>query len=137
FCSLVAAALVHSVGLSRSCFLCSLPLCVSLRVAPSLPTRRSSDLPALLTGLTDRLDLLEATGLDATLVVEYTREFAAQAPEEFVRRYLVDALAVRAVVVGEDVRFGAGNAGDRATMTELGRRWGFEVRIAEDVGGDA
>lgn len=98
---------------------------------------RPQDAPELLTGLTDRLDLLEATGLDATLVVEYTLEFAAQDPEEFVRRYLAEALAARAVVVGQDVRFGAGNTGDRATMTELGRRWGFAVQIAEDVGGDA
>src|SRR5699024_6458991 len=95
---------------------------------------RPQDAPELLTGLTDRLDLLEATGLDATLVVEYTLEFAAQDPEEFVRRYLAEALAARAVVVGQDVRFGAGNTGDRATMTELGRRWGFAVQIAEDVG---
>ena len=95
---------------------------------------RPESAPALLTGLADRLDLIAETGIDATLVVAYTPEFAAQDPEEFVRRYLVQALAVRAVVVGQDVRFGAGNAGDRGTMTELGRRWGFQVRIAEDAG---
>lgn len=97
---------------------------------------RPESAPELLTGLTDRLDLLAATGIDATCVIAYTEEFAAQSPEEFVRRYLVDALAVQAVVVGEDVRFGADNAGDRTTMTELGRQWGFEVRIADDVVAD-
>lgn len=97
---------------------------------------RPEDAPELLTGLTDRLELLADTGIDAALVIDYSLEFAAQSPEEFVRRYLVDALAVRVVVVGQDVRFGAGNTGDRATMAELGQRWGFAVRIAEDAGGD-
>ena len=94
---------------------------------------RPESAPELLTGLIDRLELLGGTGIDATCVIAYTTEFAAQSPEDFVRRYLVDALAVRAVVVGEDVRFGAGNSGDRVTMSELGRQWGFEVRIAHDV----
>ncbi|HEV6955611.1 MAG TPA: bifunctional riboflavin kinase/FAD synthetase [Promicromonospora sp.] len=90
--------------------------------------------PELITGLQDRLALMERTGLDATLLVRYTLDFAAQTPEEFVSRYLVDGLRARTVVVGHDVRFGKQNAGTLATMVELGGQHGFEVVAIEDVG---
>ncbi|SED85719.1 bifunctional riboflavin kinase/FAD synthetase [Ruania alba] len=94
---------------------------------------RPDSAPELLTGLTDRLDLIAETGIDACLVISYSESFAAQSPKEFVRHCLVDVLRVRCVVVGEDVRFGQGNSGDRSTMAELGERLGFDVRLVRDV----
>ncbi len=90
--------------------------------------------PELLTGLADRLDLMAATGLDGVLVAPYSLDVAALTPDEFVTRYLVEALAARTVVVGHDVRFGARNAGTLATMVELGGLHGFEVVAVDDVG---
>lgn len=94
---------------------------------------RPQEAPAQLTGLGDKLDLMASTGLDAVLVVAYTADFAAQSPEHFVRRYLADALHPVEVVVGEDVRFGADNAGDRELMAQLGRRFGFDVVVLDDI----
>jgi riboflavin kinase/FMN adenylyltransferase len=88
----------------------------------------------LLQSLPERLAGLEALGLDGVLVAPYTLEFAALTPEEFVRRYLVDGLGAREVVLGRDTKFGAGNAGDLETMRELGERLGFEVSAIEDQG---
>ncbi|MHB1491006.1 MAG: bifunctional riboflavin kinase/FAD synthetase [Cellulomonas sp.] len=98
---------------------------------------RPDSAPELLTGDADRLELLEATGLDAVLMLEYTLDFARQTPEEFVRRYLVDALGARTVVVGRDVRFGRRNSGDIATMVDLGRAYGFAVEVVADVAPEA
>lgn len=98
---------------------------------------RPGETPAQLTGLADKLDLIAATGIDAVLVVAYTTDFASQGPEQFVRRYLVDTLRPTMVVVGHDVRFGAGNAGDRSTMAQLGARYGFDVQVLEDIASDA
>ncbi|ROR93900.1 riboflavin kinase/FMN adenylyltransferase [Salana multivorans] len=94
---------------------------------------RPQEAPAQLTGLADKLELMAATGLDAVLVVAYTHDFAAQSPEQFVRRYLAEALRPVEVVVGEDVRFGADNAGDRSLMAELGERYGFGVVVLDDI----
>lgn len=93
--------------------------------------------PELITGLEDRLERMAATGLDGILVQHYTFEFAQQTPEEFVRNFFVDGLKARIVVVGRDVRFGRGNAGDLATMRELGERLGFEVQVIDDAAGQA
>jgi len=97
---------------------------------------RPDTAPPLLTGDADRLELLEQTGLDAVLLLTYTLEFARQTAEEFVRRYLVEGLRARTVVVGRDVRFGRDNSGDLATMVELGERFGFGVEVIEDVAPD-
>jgi riboflavin kinase/FMN adenylyltransferase len=95
---------------------------------------RPDDAPQLITGVADRLELLAATGLDAVLLVHYTRDFARQSAEEFVVRYLVEGLRARRVVVGRDVRFGRDNSGTLATMVELGERHGFVVEVIGDVG---
>lgn len=89
--------------------------------------------PVLITGVEDRLERLAATGLDGALVVRYTLDFAQQTAEEFVRRYLVEGLRAATVVVGQDTRFGRGNAGDVATMRDLGRKFGFAVEVIDDA----
>ncbi|GAA4423514.1 bifunctional riboflavin kinase/FAD synthetase [Georgenia halophila] len=88
---------------------------------------------SLIASLPDRLERLTGTGLDGVLVVPYTLDFARATPEEFVRAYLVELLHARIVVVGDDVRFGRDNSGDRDTMVELGRAFGLGVEIIADI----
>ncbi|PJI94400.1 bifunctional riboflavin kinase/FAD synthetase [Luteimicrobium subarcticum] len=99
-----------------------------------LAVHRPEHAPELITGVRDRLDLLAEAGLDAVLLVRYTLDFAAQTPEEFVVRYLVDGLRAQRVVVGRDVRFGRDNSGTLETMVALGARHGFVVEVVGDVG---
>jgi riboflavin kinase/FMN adenylyltransferase len=89
--------------------------------------------PALVMSLGQRLDALEQVGVDV-LVLEFTREFAQQTPEEFVRATFVDALHACAVVVGKDTRFGVRNSGDVDTLRELGTAHGFDVIALHDIG---
>jgi riboflavin kinase / FMN adenylyltransferase len=91
--------------------------------------------PAALAGLDRRLELLAEIGLDAVLVMEFTRELATWEPERFVRQVLVDALGASLVVVGRDTRFGRHNSGDVQTLRELGLRLGYRVDILDDLGG--
>jgi riboflavin kinase/FMN adenylyltransferase len=90
--------------------------------------------PAELTSLAQRLDLLSATGVDAVVVLAFTREFAAQTPEEFVDSVFVGALRAAVVVVGEDTRFGVRNSGTVQTLVDLGADRGFDVVPVPDVG---
>jgi riboflavin kinase/FMN adenylyltransferase len=90
--------------------------------------------PQIITGPQQRLDLLAATGLDAVLVMEFTREFALWTPELFVVDVFVKALGASVVVVGEDTRFGVRNSGDVNTLREIGFEHGFEVLALQDIG---
>jgi riboflavin kinase/FMN adenylyltransferase len=84
----------------------------------------------LVSTLERRLELLGAAGVDATLVVDFTPELAAQSPADFAEAIL-RRIGAEVVVIGEDFRFGRGAAGDATLLEELG----FDVRTVEKVAG--
>ena len=90
--------------------------------------------PQIITSSDQRLDLLAAAGLDAVLIMEFTREFAQWTPERFVVDVFVKALGASVVVVGEDTRFGVRNSGDVSALRRLGAEHGFEVIALTDIG---
>lgn len=110
------------------------PLAVAVTFDPH-PARvhRPDSHLELVASLADRLEGLAASGLDAVLVIHYTLDFADQSPEDFVRTWFEELLGARAVVVGDDVRFGRGNGGDADTLTRIGREDGVDVEIVSDV----
>jgi riboflavin kinase/FMN adenylyltransferase len=84
-----------------------------------------------------KLRLLAATGLDGALVLTFNAALAGLPAEEFVRRILVEQLAVSGVAIGFDFHFGQGRGGSPAFLKEAGARYGFPVDIAvplEDEG---
>ncbi|GAA1934479.1 bifunctional riboflavin kinase/FAD synthetase [Microbacterium aoyamense] len=89
--------------------------------------------PESLIGVHQKLQLLAETGVDATLMLTFDRALADLTPREFVEHVLVDALAARSVLVGDDFRFGAGGAGNPEVLAELGREFGFDVDVVGDV----
>lgn len=92
---------------------------------------RPESAPKLLTDIDQKLELLAATGVDATYIVAFTDEQAHENPADFVRRVLVDGLSARLIVIGEDFHFGYQRAGNVALLRELGRQHDFEVEPIE------
>ena len=96
---------------------------------------RPEHAPPTLTSIETRARLLDGAGVDAVLVVEFTRDVALWSPEQFIDRILVDLLHARGVVVGANFRFGAKAAGDITTLREVGAARDFEtVGVALDGG---
>jgi riboflavin kinase/FMN adenylyltransferase len=91
--------------------------------------------PPRLTTSAHRLALLEEQGVDAVLVLPFTRELSLWTPAEFVTRVLVSGLHAVEVHVGENFRFGHRAAGDVTTLRELGEAQGFAV-VAVPLTGD-
>lgn len=75
--------------------------------------------PMLLTGLPERIDLLERAGADRVEVIDFTPQFAQLSPEQFVEQVLLP-LHPALIVVGENFRFGHRAAGNVQTLRELG-----------------
>ena len=84
----------------------------------------------LLTTLERRLELLQETGVDETLVVEFTSELAQRLPDEFAES-LLRRIGARVIAVGESFRFGRGAVGDPALLERLG----FDVRVVPTLEG--
>lgn len=83
--------------------------------------------PARLTRLREKLLALRRFAVDRVLCLPFNRRLAAMSADDFLRRVLIDGLAVRYLVVGDDFRFGQGRRGDFAMLCEAGKMHGFEV----------
>jgi riboflavin kinase/FMN adenylyltransferase len=86
----------------------------------------------LITPLPRKLELLAATGIDATLVLPFTDTLRRMPPREFAANILVNAAHATEIHEGENFRFGyqaeAGISGPTGLET-LGRELGFNVVI--------
>ena len=85
--------------------------------------------PRLLTTPEQRVRLILEQGIDEVLILPFTSEIAKLTPEEFVREILADKLKARAVLVGDNFRFGHRAAGDAEKMEELGGKYSFSTEI--------
>ena len=85
--------------------------------------------PRPITPLDERLQLIGETGVDAVVVLAFTRELAAVEPEAFVKDVLLDRLHAREIVVGYNHSFGRGARGDARLLEALAGRLGFRAHV--------
>jgi riboflavin kinase/FMN adenylyltransferase len=83
----------------------------------------------LLTPLPEKLRLLEATGVDAVLLLPFSRDLSLMTPHQFAHEILKKRLHAREVHEGYNFHFGHKAAGNIAMLRELGKdkEMGFEV----------
>jgi riboflavin kinase / FMN adenylyltransferase len=92
-----------------------------------LAVLRPGSEPPLLTTLDRKVELLGQAGVEVVLVLAFTPELSQVGAEAFAADVLFDGLGARAVVVGENFRFGHKAAGDPDLLADLGRPRGIEV----------
>ena len=94
--------------------------------------------PPRLARLSETIELLREQALvEQLLCLRFDAKLAAMSPQGFVQTVLVEGLAARHVIVGEDFRYGARRAGDVDSLCSAGARHGFEVEVAATVCADA
>lgn len=89
--------------------------------------------PNLLVTAERKAELLCEAGLDVLIYNSFTMDIARTSPREFVEKILVEQLAVRQVYVGFNYTFGHKGAGTPEMLEELGREYGFGVRVIPPV----
>jgi riboflavin kinase/FMN adenylyltransferase len=94
---------------------------------------RPSSALRLLTPIDERLRLLALTGIDAVVVLPFDAALASLPAREFVRRILVDALAVRSLHEGGNFRFGHSAEAGVAELQAFGAEFGFAVHVHSPV----
>jgi riboflavin kinase / FMN adenylyltransferase len=87
----------------------------------------------LLTPTPEKLRLLEATGVDAVLLLPFGRDLSLMSPREFAKQILQNDLRAREMHEGYNFRFGHKAAGDMNLLAELGREMGFEVKVYPEM----
>src|SRR6202521_1482639 len=81
----------------------------------------------LLTPTAEKLRRLEATGVDAVLLLPFGRDLSLMTPRQFAEEILKKKLHAREVHEGYNFHFGHKAAGNIHVLRELGRTMGFEV----------
>lgn len=94
---------------------------------------RGGPAPARVSTLRSKLCDLQAADIDALLLQRFDAGFAALPAQRFIDEVLVQRLAVRALVLGDDFRFGADRHGDLALLREQAQRQGFAVHGVSQV----
>jgi riboflavin kinase/FMN adenylyltransferase len=87
----------------------------------------------LLTPTPEKLRLLAATGLDAVLLLPFTRDLSLMTPQVFAHDILRKGLQASEIHEGYNFRFGNKAAGDVDLLTEFGRKMGFEVKVYPEL----
>ncbi len=88
---------------------------------------RPQQAPARLTRLREKLQALRRYSVDRVLCLPFNDKLARMPAETFIQSVLVEGLAVKYLVVGDDFRFGKDRAGDFGLLQQAGERHGFAV----------
>ena len=99
------------------------------------PTRilRPESAPRLITPLAQKIKLLEQTGLDAVLVLPFSRDLSLMKPRDFAAKVLRKALQAREVHEGFNFHFGHKAEGNIERLAEFGKESGFEVKAYKEM----
>jgi riboflavin kinase/FMN adenylyltransferase len=105
---------------------------VSFEPHPVRILRPDADLK-LLTPTPEKVRLLAATGLDAVLLLPFTRDLSLMTPQRFAHDILKKGLHTREVHEGYNFHFGHKAAGNVTLLAELGKKMGFEVHVYPEM----
>jgi riboflavin kinase/FMN adenylyltransferase len=89
--------------------------------------------PRLLTPLSLKLKLLAEQGLDAVLVLPFTRDLSLTPPRDFAEQILGQRLRAKEIHEGANFHFGHRAEGNVERLTEFGRALGFEVHVYPEM----
>lgn len=87
--------------------------------------------PPLLTPFKKKMMLIEETGVEKVLCIQFTRAFAELSPVEFVKSVLVDKIEAKKIIVGYNYRFGRGKSGDVESLKENCALFGVDVEVVD------
>lgn len=81
----------------------------------------------LLNTLEEKIQLIEACGVDHLIIHPFSTEFANLSAEDFVKQILVDQLKICSIIIGYDHRFGKNRTANIHDLVAFGERYNFEV----------
>ena len=113
---------------ARARFLGGASLAITFDPHPARVLRPDISLP-LITPLTQKLELLAATGIDAVLILPFTEDLSRMTARSFATEVLQQKLRVTELHEGENFRFGYQAEAGIDSLEALGRELGFAVRV--------
>lgn len=86
-----------------------------------------------LTTISSRYFALRQHRVDVMLALPFNQMLAQTSAQEFIKRYLVDGLNAKYILIGDDFKFGQGRQGNYPLLRDYGKKYGFKVARFETV----
>lgn len=89
--------------------------------------------PLLITSFAEKLRLIAEQGINVIICAPFSKKFANQTPDDFVKKILHEQIKIRYLYVGHDYTFGKDRRGDISLLKDLGEKLGFQVEVVRAV----
>lgn len=85
--------------------------------------------PSLLTPFRKKMMLIEKTGIDAVLCIEFTQSFSKISPFEFINNILIEKVKAKKIVVGYNYHFGRKQRGNVEILKQVCKLFQVDVEV--------
>lgn len=89
--------------------------------------------PPLLTPFRQKMLLIEASGIDTVLCIQFTRAFSQMSPLAFIQNVLIEKVAAKKIIVGYNYHFGRNKGGNVETLRTVGKSFHLDVDVMEPL----
>ena len=87
----------------------------------------------LLTPFRRKILLIEQSGMDVLLCIEFTKIFSEMSPSDFVKNILVEKVGAQKVIVGFNYHFGKNKKGNPQILKQIGSLFNLQVEIIDSL----
>ncbi len=81
----------------------------------------------LINTLAEKIELLDANGIDHLVIIPFTEEFAQLSPLDYISRFLIHCFHPHTLIIGYDHHFGKGRTGNYGLLKEQSAVFNYEL----------
>ena len=75
----------------------------------------------------EKIRIIEKCGVDNFIIIGFTKEFAQNSSEDFLKNYIVGPLNPTKIIIGYDHHFGKSRQGDFTFLQEMSEKYHFQI----------
>ena len=105
--------------------------CIAMTFEPHPLRALGISTPPLITRRDQKIELIEASGVDVLLCLPFDKAFAQISAQEFIEDILVKKIGMKTIVIGPDYTFGKNRGGNVALLKTMGEELGYETIVPD------
>jgi riboflavin kinase/FMN adenylyltransferase len=89
--------------------------------------------PLRITTFEEKVQIIQNIGIDYLVCEHFTKQYAEQPPEEFIKNIICDRIHPREIVIGLDYAFGKNRKGSIDLLKKIGEIFHFKVQVIDNI----
>ncbi|WP_321493065.1 bifunctional riboflavin kinase/FAD synthetase [uncultured Desulfobacter sp.] len=105
--------------------------CIAMTFEPHPLRALGLSSPPLITRRDQKIELIEASGIDVLLCLPFNKAFAQISAREFIEDILLKKIGMKTIIIGPDYTFGKNRTGNIALLKTKGEELGYETIVSD------